>query len=181
MSAQAKNKTGVDSPKIAAAQERLRRRYRPARVRMLFVGESPPASGRFFYLADSGLYRAIRQTFLSAFPDLKDADFLESFRKLDCYLVDLCGRPVDCLPMKQRRLAWRQGETRLAAMIRRLDPEVIVTVVRSIADNIERAEARAKWQGHHLALPYPGRWKTHRDAFERALRPVLRRTLTFKD
>ena len=41
---------------------------------MLFVGESP-ASGRFFYRADSGLYRAIRQTFLSAFPDLKDADF----------------------------------------------------------------------------------------------------------
>jgi hypothetical protein len=63
---------------------------------MLFVGESP-ASGRFFYRADSGLYRAIRQTFLSAFPDLKDADFLESFRQLDYYLVDLCGSPVDRL------------------------------------------------------------------------------------
>jgi hypothetical protein len=64
---------------------------------MLFVGESPPASGRLFYHADSGLYRAIRQTFLSALPDLKDADFLESFRQLDCYLVDLCGSPVDRL------------------------------------------------------------------------------------
>jgi hypothetical protein len=48
---------------------------------MLFVGESPPASGRLFYHADSGLYRAIRQAFLSAFPDLKDADFLESFAR----------------------------------------------------------------------------------------------------
>jgi hypothetical protein len=147
---------------------------------MLFVGESQPASGRFFYQADSGLYRAIRQTFLSAFPNLKDADFLESFRELDCYLVDLCGNPVDRLPMKQRRLAWTQGETRLAARIRRFHPAVIVTVVRSIAGNVERAEARAKWQGTHIELPYPGRWKTHRVAFEQALRPMLRQTLAPK-
>jgi hypothetical protein len=176
MSTQAKSKTGVGSPKAAAARERLRRRYRPARVRMLFVGESPPASGRFFYQADSGLYRAIRQTFLAAFPNLKDADFLKSFRDLDCYLVDLCGYPVDNLPAKQRRLACAQGEPRLAATIRQLEPEVIVTIVRSIAANMQRAQARAKWHGTHLELPYPGRWKSHRLAFEQALRPILRQT-----
>jgi len=163
--------------RLAAAHERLRRRYRPARVRMLFVGESPPASGRFFYQADSGLYRAIQQTFLSALPDLKDTDFLQSFRNLDCYLVDLCGSPVDRLPPKQRRLACAHGETRLGSIIRRLNPEVIVTVVRSIRANVQRAQARAKWQGASLELPYPGRWKEHRVAFERTLRPVLRRTL----
>jgi hypothetical protein len=161
----------------ARARERLRRSYRPGRVRLLFVGESPPASGRFFYQADSGLYRAIRRTFLSAFPDLKDAHFLESFRKLDCYLVDLCRSPVDRLTRKQRRLAWAQSEPRLGTMIRRLNPDVIVTVVRSIRANVQRAQARARWQGAHLELPYPGRWKTHRVAFERALRPMLLRTL----
>jgi hypothetical protein len=176
MSAQAKNPVGADPPKAAAARERLRRRYRPGRVRMLFVGESPPASGRFFYQADSGLYRAMRQTFLSAFPKLEDADFLQSFRNLDCYLVDLCGYPVDNLRGKQRRLSCARGETRLAATIRQLDPEVIVTIVRSIAANVQRAQARAKWDGTHLELPYPGRWKSHRLAFERALRPVLRQT-----
>jgi hypothetical protein len=129
MNAQAKNQSRENPPKVTAARERLRRRYRPARVRLLFVGESPPASGRFFYQADSGLYRAIRQTFLSAFPNLKDADFLESFRNLGCYLIDLCGKPVDRLPTNQRRLACEQGETRLAARIRQLNPEVIVTVV----------------------------------------------------
>jgi hypothetical protein len=177
MSAQTKNRSRVAPPKVAAARERLRRRYRPTRVQILFVGESPPASGRFFYQADSGLYRAIRQTFLSTFPDLKHADFLESFRDLGCFLVDLCGSPVDRLPSKQRRLPCAQGETRLAAIIRRLNPEVIVTVVRSVAANVERAQTRAKWHGRHLTLPYPGRWKTHRDVFEQTLRPVLRRTL----
>jgi hypothetical protein len=42
----------------AIGREHLRKHYRPDRVRILFVGESPPASGRFFYQADSGLYRA---------------------------------------------------------------------------------------------------------------------------
>jgi len=166
-----------ESRQIAAARERLRRRYRPGRVRLLFVGESPPASGRFFYRADSGLYRAIRQAFLSAFPSLTDGDFLESFRTLDSYLVDLCGSPVDCLPLKERRLVCSQGEARLATIIRRLNPEVVVTVVRSIAGNVRRAQSRAEWQGTYLELPYPGRWENHRVAFERALVPVLRRTL----
>ena len=171
----------TDSAKVAAASERLRMRYRPARVRILFVGESPPASGRFFYQADSGLYRAVRQTFLAAFPGLKAADFLETFRKLDCYLIDLWGRPVDRLAPKQRRLACNRGETQLGATIRWFNPEVIVTVVRSIAPNVERARASARWQGTHLELPYPGRWKSHRDEFERALIPLLRRTLRMSE
>jgi hypothetical protein len=160
-----------------AARERLRARYRPARVRILFAGEAPPASGRFFYQADSGLYRAVRQTFLSAFPELKSAEFLASFRKLDCYLVDLCRSPVDRLPTTQRRLACTRAEARLGKMIRRLNPALVVTVVRSIAHNVQRAQSRARWNGTHLELPYPGRWKVHRQAFERMLRPVLRRQL----
>jgi len=177
MSAQSNIQSGAGPAKLAEARERLRRRYQPARVRMLFVGESPPASGRFFYQADSGLYRAIRQTFVAAFPELKDADFLESFRNLDCYLIDLCGSPVDRMTPKNRQLACARGEMRLGATIRRLNPEVVVTVVRSIAANVRRAIARAKWQGELVELPYPGRWESHRVEFERTLKPVLRRTL----
>lgn len=177
MSASAKSRTSVSPLQAEAARERLRRRYRPARVRILFVGESPPASGRFFYQADSGLYRAFRQTFLSAFPELKSTEFLESFRKLDCYLVDLCRSPVDRLSTKQRRLACTRAEARLGEMIRRLNPELIVTVVRSIGPHVQRAQSRARWNGTRLELPYPGRWKLHRQAFERVLRPVLRQQL----
>ena len=49
-------------------RERLRESYRPERVRVLFVGEAPPASGAFFYRRDSGLYRALSTTFEEAFP-----------------------------------------------------------------------------------------------------------------
>ena len=94
------------------ARERLRRRYRPARVRILFVGEAPPASGRFFYQADSGLYRAVREAFVEAFPDVAAGDFLKAFQEMGCYLVDLCGKPVDRMAPRQRKricmekLAW---------------------------------------------------------------------------
>ena len=163
------------SSETGSARERLRRRYRPDEMKILFVGEAPPASGRFFYQADSGLYRAIRQTFVAAFPLLEDAEFLESFRDLGCYLVDLCGMPVDRMTAVERRSACVAGEVRLGRTIRRLRPKIMITVVRSITTNVARARVRAGWTGVHFELPYPGRWHAYRIAFERALVPVLRR------
>src|SRR6516164_10422943 len=93
------------------SRERLRRQYRPRRVRILFVGEAPPASGRFFYRADSGLYRAIRDTFMTAFPSLRSSngEFLEAFCEMGCYLVDLCGEPVDQMRPQLRHCVCVEG------------------------------------------------------------------------
>jgi hypothetical protein len=162
---------------VASARERLRRRYRPRRVRILFVGEAPPASGRFFYHADSGLYRAIRDAFLAAFPGLTSTHFLDSFRSLGCYLVDLCGAPVDRMKPRSRQRICLVSEPRLSQRICQLRPNAIVTVVRSIAANAKRAEQRAGWSGLHFELPYPGRWHRHRKEFRRKLVPVLRANL----
>jgi hypothetical protein len=79
----------------AVPKERLRLSHCPARVRMLFMGEVPPASGRFFNQADSGLYRAIRDAFARAVPLTDKGDFLKRFQMFGCYLVDLCGKRVD--------------------------------------------------------------------------------------
>jgi hypothetical protein len=158
-------------------RERLRKRYRPNRVRILFVGESPPASGRFFYRADSGLYRAVRETLVEAFPTVSEGDFLVVFRALGCYLVDLCGEPVDRLTRRPRGRACRAGEAVLARTIRALRPKVIVTVVRSIRGNVARAQKQAGWAGRHVELPYPGRWHHHRMKFQRVLVPLLHRVL----
>lgn len=160
--------------KNAPGRERLRRRYRPARVRMLFVGESPPASGRFFYQADSGLYRAIRDAFVHACPHVAEDNFLKSFQELGCYLVDLCGKPVDRMNSEQRRRACRDGEVRLARILKQLRPKIVITVVRSITANVRRSEFRAAWSGRHIELPYPGRWIRHRTIFLTTLKPILR-------
>ena len=165
-----------NEPTVSASRRResLRRQYRPERVRILFVGEAPPVSGRFFYQRDSGLYRVLRDTFIAAFPALPKDEFLEAFRDFGCYLVDLCGQPVDHLSRGKRITICCAGEVRLARTIRTLRPIVIITLVRSIRASVIRAQMMVGWSGMHLELPYPGRWKHHRIQFQCQLEPVLK-------
>lgn len=89
----------VTQPRLCAVQgaELLRRRYLPKEVRVLFVGESPPSGGTFFYAANSNLYFATQEAFVAASSALEGKDFLEEFRRMGCHLDDLCLEPVNHL------------------------------------------------------------------------------------
>lgn len=162
---------------MQASRERLRRRYRPDEIRLLFIGESPPASGRFFYCRDSGLYRALRDAFHALDPSIGDDRFLDCFQEAGCYLIDACADPVDHLPAPLRRAARLASEPALARSIARLHPAAIAILLRSIQGNVRRAADRAGWHGPIIELPYPGRWARHRQQFLRALRPELKTLL----
>ncbi len=149
----------------------------PPLVRLLFVGESPPASGRFFYNCDSGFYRAMRSVFQAVDPSIDDSNFLDVFRDAGCYLVDLCGQPVDRLVPAKRAAVCASGEPRLARTIAELNPKMIATLVRSIEPNVKKAATLAEWDGPFLHLPYPGRWISHRKVFTEELVPVIRKLL----
>lgn len=159
---------------MKASHERLRRRYQPAEIRLLFVGEAPPASGRFFYRQDSGLYRAIRDAFCSVDPLATDDRFLRTFQKAGCYLIDACAEPVDHLDSRSRRAACLASEPFLSRRISRLQPAAIVILLRSIQSNVRRAAECAGWRGSIFDLPYPGRWLRHREMFLRTLAPQLK-------
>ena len=159
-------------------REQLRRRYRPDPVRVLLIGESPPASGRFFYRGDSGLYRAMREAFQFVDPSTSDESFLATFRDSGCYFVDLCPEPVDRLDTKSRRTACADSEASLSKTIARLHPVMIVTVVRSIEGNVFNAAARSNWHGVMIHLPYPGRWARLRSTFVETLAPIVARLIS---
>jgi hypothetical protein len=163
----------VHDPAERRCRETLRRKFRPAHIRLLFIGEAPPVSGRFFYQCDSGLYRAMRDAFRVVDDSIDDGNFLEVFHGAGCYLVDLCPEPVDHLDSKPRRAACRASEALLARIIAQLQPAMIATVVRSVQGNVVRSASRADWHGAFLHLPYPGRWSRHRDKFVDALAPVI--------
>jgi hypothetical protein len=163
----------TELPESDMSRERLREGFRPAKVRVLFVGESPPASGRFFYARDSGLYRAMREAFHVADASVNDDNFLAVFRTSGCYLVDLCADPVDRLGAWERRAACSAGEVRLTATIAELRPAVIGILLKSIASNVGNSIALAGWRGEVIQLPYPGRWVHHRKAFVEMLGPVI--------
>lgn len=154
-------------------REALRERFRPPRIRILFIGEAPPASGRFFYSANSGLYRAMRDAFSRVDPRIGEENFLNSFRALGCYLIDLCPKPVDNMDPESRRRARAAGEQLLTEALTRLRPEKIAPVLRAIVSHVAIAVRRADWHGEILKLPYPGRWRQHRDEFLKALEPEL--------
>lgn len=154
-------------------REALRESFRPATIRILFVGEAPPASGRFFYSADSGLYRAMRDAFRSVNPQIEEGNFLNVFRASGCYLVDLCPSPVDRLDPESRRRARAAGEQLLSEKLILLQPKMIAPVLRSIVNHVANAAVRANWRGEILELPYPGRWHRYREEFMKALEPSL--------
>lgn len=159
--------------KTLRRQDQLRLSYRPERVRILFIGESRPASGKFFYQADSGLYRAMRDVFQLVHPSITEATFLRTFQALGCYLVDLCARPVDNLSPQARRAACREAEPQLCQVFTKLRPEMAAVVVRSICPNVRRAASCGGWTGRILELPYPGRWLSHRRVFTAQLISTL--------
>jgi hypothetical protein len=78
--------------------ELIRQSYRPNQIRLLLVGESPPASKKFFY-GESAMTKYTAQAFKKAhgvsFRD--DKEFLQYFKRCGCYLDDLCHEPVNDL------------------------------------------------------------------------------------
>jgi hypothetical protein len=154
-------------------REALRKRFLPSTLRLLLIGESPPASGRFFYQCDSGLYRATRDAFRRFDDTITDENFLATFQSSGCYLIDLCREPVDHLTRKDRVAACVLAEPLLTRKIQNLKPQAIAIVVRSIELNVERAILRAVWKGPILKLPYPGRWSRHRAIYVNTLAQSL--------
>jgi hypothetical protein len=142
-------------------------------VRLLFIGESAPASGRFFYQGDSGLYRAMRDAFRTVDRAIDDENFFAIFQASGCYLIDLCRRPVDDLDPKPRRTACQAGEASLSKAIVELRPMMIATLLRSIEGNVKRALLRTSWRGRIIHLPYPGRWARNKKVFVNALTPII--------
>ncbi len=147
-------------------------------MRLLFIGESAPASGRFFYQGDSGLYRAMRDAFRMVDPAVHDENFFAVFQASGCYLIDLCGRPVDDLDPKSRRAACQGGEKSLSKAISELQPAMIATLLRSIEANVDGALLRTSWSGPIIHLPYPGRWARNKKVFVNALTPIIAKLVT---
>ena len=154
--------------------ERLRQSYRPTLTRMLFVGESRPANGTFFYAGDSILHDAIRDGFLPTCQGFGGIGFLSYFAKLGCYVEDLCPEPVNQWKIRDpRRLAARDaGEAALAVRLTGLEPAVVVLVMKAIVPNVQRALSAATIASPVHALPFPGRPR-HRETFVRNLSQIV--------
>ena len=125
--------------------EEIRNKYRPEKIKVLLVGESPPAAGTFFYTGDS-LTRYTQVAFQRIFPEvekLSTEGFLKYFRDNGYYLDDLCLEPVNQMGNTEREIARRCGVDPLATRIRRYQPEHIIAIHMGSSDMVKLAALKA--------------------------------------
>jgi hypothetical protein len=153
-------------PALSSA-ERQRRKFTPDDIRVLFIGESPPAGAAFFYFANSNLYDATREAFEQAIPALRrEPDFLGAFRRLGCYLEDLSPVPVNHLDLgdpqqrRERRALRREGINSLARRMRAWTPRVVAVVMLDMlrTGDLQQLLSEARYgEVERADLPFPGR------------------------
>jgi len=108
------------------ALEELRRSFRPDRVTALFVGESAPASGSFFYSGNSTLFREMKKAFGNA------DSFLDDFKMKGFYLDDLSLTPINKLSTPERNRHRREAIAGFTERLFQYKPKAIVIVMRAM-------------------------------------------------
>lgn len=133
--------------KIKEAQAK----YRPDQIKVLFVAESPPTSGKYFYCENNSLLNEIRHALRE--DHSSDVDFLVDFMKRKWYLDDLVETPVrDQTELRNKCLAAVDG---LAARIRDYKPSIVVCLLRRIRDQVETAVLKADSDACVYAVSFP--------------------------
>ena len=137
--------------------EALRERYRPERIDILLVGESRPAGGTFFYLANSKLYYATHEAFQLALGPVPTGDaFLELLQARGVWLYDLADAPVDRMRGRPRRDAVRARVSDLVRLLRESQPRLVVAIKKDIAATVRQALEDAELDAERLrVLPFP--------------------------
>jgi hypothetical protein len=163
---------------------RIRRKYRPRKVRFLLIAESPPSSGGFFYFPTTiGKDHLFRETMkaLELWPcnepmhkGVDKRTMLRRFRSMGFYLLDTCNFPVDKMRSRERRNAILQQTPRLVNNVIGADPVHIFIVKSSIFTPVSNALRGSDLWGRVLntgPVPFPshGNQRRYRSMFRRAL------------
>jgi len=153
--------------------EELRERFKPENVRVLLVGESPPAEGTFFYdrsLMTTYTKKAFESALGQSFPT--NTEFFEHMKQTGFYLEDLSQVPVDKLPSAEREAKLVEESERFAERVAQMRPEAVVIVLRKIEKIVRQALSRAGSAAEVYVLPFPG--NGHQTKYQAQLIPIVR-------
>ncbi len=168
-----------------ASFNRARRRYRPRKVRLLVIAESPPSSGGFFYFPTTiGKDHLFRETMkaLEFWPTnqpmrrgVDKRSMLRSFQSMGFYLLDTCVRPVDKMRPVDRRKTVLTQTPRLVKDVIKANPSHIFVVKSSIFNPVGQALRESGFLPRLLnvrPVPFPshGNQRLYRSMLRRAVR-----------
>ena len=167
----------------------LRERYRPRRIRVLFVAESPPESKgnefRFFYNPKQErrdyLFRSVMQ---AVFPDFEyrpgqKEKSLRRFQEAGYYLIDATDHPVNLRSDAERRRELDGAvEAKLTEIEMLVSPSTpIILVKKNVFKLFSPPLRRAGYNVvHNEFLPFPSH--SHQNQFVEGCRGCLPRRQT---
>ena len=148
--------------------EKARRKYRPSKIRLLMIAESPPSSGGFFYfpktIGKDHLFRETMKT-VGLWPQstpmrggVDTTPMLRGFQSMGFYLIDSSAYPVDKMSNSERMEAIRDQLPRLVKDMKRANPPCIVIVKSSIFGPVKSALEEAGFGSrvlNHQPIPFP--------------------------
>ena len=155
--------------------EKLRLEFKPQKITLLLVGESPPPNRGFFYdvtAAEGQLSRNTRRVFQDFYEQdyASREEFLTDFKMKECYLVDLFpqrGKTPHNALFEERAAAVKQ----LADLLKAEQPRVIASVLKRIQRLVEQAIAESRVPVSYRSLCYPTRHFVPR--YSSGLRTIL--------
>ncbi|MEZ5822315.1 MAG: hypothetical protein R3D82_16075 [Xanthobacteraceae bacterium] len=134
--------------------EATRASYRPDRMKTLFVGESAPASGDFFYYGNNNMLKHMQRAVDAALGE--GGEFLDRFKSYGWFLDDLVLVPVDKLAPPERKAKCVEATESLADRIALYQPLAIVSLLVSIRPIVEKAAKQAGSTAQMYGVPFPG-------------------------
>ena len=136
------------------AVESLRATYRPQQIMTLFVGESAPHSGKFFYDGDNSMVRYMQRATEAVFLD--GGNFLDRFKSYGWYLDDLVLTPVNKMTAAQRKAEWLGAHDSLRDRIAEYRPLAVISLLVGIRSIVESAVKASGSKAELFAVPFPG-------------------------
>lgn len=134
--------------------EPLRASYRPAKIKVLFVGESAPAGRAFFYRQTGQVHGQFRQALA---PHIGDSPtFVEAFKQAGFYLDDLVLEPVNWLFRSERQAIHAASIASLAKRLRDYDAPLVVGFMKGIKAPVKAAIAASVISCQFECVPFPG-------------------------
>lgn len=134
--------------------EPLRASYRPTKIKVLFVGESAPAGGDFFYKGTGQVHREFQRV-LSPIIGAKPS-FLGAFMAAGMYLDDLVLEPVNRLPRSEKKAMRTSNVPSLAGRIREYQPLAVIAFMKAIRRPVEDAVAASGCGCAVHTVSFPG-------------------------
>jgi hypothetical protein len=134
--------------------EATRVKFLPHRITTLFVGESAPAGGDFFYYGNSGMTRHMQRVIEDTLG--AGGDFLARFKAYGWYLDDLVLTPVNDLAKSERMARCLEAKHSLTARIAEYRPLAIVSLLLSTRHIVDAAAIDARSEAPRYAVPFPG-------------------------